>query len=228
MESKIPNYLVIIQLVCFVMCGMTQFFFLTLEMGEIQYSGMKSYFQDGWNYIDSTQYLFYLLRVFLCCDMMNRTTHGFKRFANEMITIIVLLQCCMKFLNLIRYNESFCFLVEMLVQVSKDIYPFLVVFFTFCGVFIMVTYILEGGYDADSYKFMSPFPLIINMLQTFRNSIGDLSNPHYGKWIPENYAEEYLENNYQYAIMAVTWFFFIANIFLMQIVLLNFLIAEVS
>ena len=28
--------------------------------------------------------------------------------------------------------------------------------------------------------------------------------------------------------MAVTWFFFIANIFIMQIVLLNFLIAEVS
>jgi len=28
--------------------------------------------------------------------------------------------------------------------------------------------------------------------------------------------------------MAVTWFFFISNIFIMQIVLLNFLIAEVS
>ena len=28
--------------------------------------------------------------------------------------------------------------------------------------------------------------------------------------------------------MGVTWFFFIANIFIMQIVLLNFLIAEVS
>lgn len=33
---------------------------------------------------------------------------------------------------------------------------------------------------------------------------------------------------YQYAIIAVTWFFFIVNIFVMQIVLLNFLVAEVS
>ena len=37
-----------------------------------------------------------------------------------------------------------------------------------------------------------------------------------------------LEDPYQYATMGVTWFFFMANIFIMQIVLLNFLIAEVS
>lgn len=77
---------------------------------------------------------------------------------------------------------------------------------------------------------MGPFPMVINILQTFRNSIGDLTEPEYGRWIPENSAndEGYLDSGYQYAIMAVTWTFFIANIFIMQIVLLNFLIAEVS
>ena len=143
-----------------------------------------------------------------------------------MVTIIVLLQSCLKFLMLIRYNESFCYLVEMLVQVSKDIYPFLVVFFTFCAVFVLITYILEGGYpDPDEvYNFMHP--MIINCLQTFRNSIGDLKAPNYGRWIADD--EKGPLTGYQYSIMAVTWFFFIANIFIMQIVLLNFLIAEVS
>lgn len=103
------------------------------------------------------------------------------KFWLEMVTIIVLLQCCLKFMQLIRYNESFCFLVEMLVQVSLDIYPFLVVFFTFCGVFTLITYILEGGYDDEDYPFMGKD--IINILQTFRNSIGDFKNPKYGPWI---------------------------------------------
>ena len=69
----------------------------------------------------------------------------------------------------------------MLTQVSKDIYPFLVVFFTFCGIFSMVTLILEGEYDDEAYPFMGK--LLINILQTFRNSIGDLTEPKYGNWI---------------------------------------------
>ena len=123
----------------------------------------------------------------------------------------------------------------MLIEVSKDIYPFLIVFFTFLAVFVMVTFVLEGGYSFENYEYMKPFPLIVNNLQTFRNSIGDLAEPDIGKWIKDktvNYnpvdSEGFLKNNYQYAIMTVVWFFFIANIFIMQIVLLNFLIAEVS
>ena len=81
-----------------------------------------------------------------------------------MVTIICLMQSAAKFMQLIRYDERFCYLVEMLIQVSKDIYPFLIVFFTFCAVFVMVTYILEGGYDPESYAYMDPFPMLINML----------------------------------------------------------------
>lgn len=130
----------------------------------------------------------------------------------------MLLQSALKFLHLIRYNEAFCFLVEMLVQVLKDIYPFCILLFTLTAVFCLVTLILEGGYDELSYEFMGRFPIIINMLQTFRNSIGDLKEPMYGKWIERSQYEtmqEELENPYQYAIMFVTWMFFIANIFIM-------------
>lgn len=116
---------------------------------------------------------------------MNGEKHSFEMFWLEMVKIIVLLECTSKFLQLIRYQESFCFLVEMLTQVFKDMYPFLVVFFTFTGVFVVVTDILEGKYDDENYQFMGPFPLIINMLQSFRNSIGDLTEPLYGEWIRE-------------------------------------------
>lgn len=45
----------------------------------------------------------------------------------------------------------------------------------------MVTLILEGEYDDEAYPFMGK--LLINILQTFRNSIGDLTEPKYGNWI---------------------------------------------
>lgn len=109
--------------------------------------------------------------------------HNAEKFWLEMVTIICLIQSAAKFLQLIRYNESFCYLVEMLMQVSKDIYPFLIVFFTFCAVFVLITYILEGGYDTEGYTYLEKFPMIINILQTFRNSIGDLKEPNLGKWI---------------------------------------------
>ena len=82
---------------------------------------------------------------------MHKETHSGKMFWLEMVKIIVLLECTSKFLQLIRYRESFCFLVEMLVQVFNDMYPFLVIFFTFTGIFVIITDILEGGYSADDY-----------------------------------------------------------------------------
>ena len=62
---------------------------------------------------------------------MHKKEHSGEKFFLEMVTIICLMQSAAKFMQLIRYDESFCYLVEMLTQVSKDIYPFLIVFFTF-------------------------------------------------------------------------------------------------
>lgn len=58
-----------------------------------------------------------------------------------------------------------------------------------------------------------------------------MAEPEIGAWVgpdPKYTEDGYLANPYQYAVIGVTWFFFIVNIFIMQIVLLNFLIAEVS
>jgi len=96
-------------------------------------------------------------------------------------------------------------------------------------VFALVTYILEGGYDDAAYPHMGGSPIIITILQTFRNAVGDITEPGRSNWVPKALKNsESLQNEHQIYILAVTWFFFIANIFIMQIVLLNFLIAEVS
>lgn len=49
---------------------------------------------------------------------------------------------------------------------------------------MLITRVIEGGYKPDDYDYMGPFPTVINILQTFRNSIGDIKEPDYGKWIP--------------------------------------------
>lgn len=64
-EVNLPNWVVVVQFTCFILCGATQVFFLSLEAAEMKYSGIVNYFQDGWNYIDSTQALFYLLQFFI-------------------------------------------------------------------------------------------------------------------------------------------------------------------
>ena len=60
-DKKPTNDIVIIQIILYVICGMTQYLFYTFEYAEIQYSSLGSYFQDGWNYIDSSQGIFYLI-----------------------------------------------------------------------------------------------------------------------------------------------------------------------
>lgn len=43
-EMKLPDNFVILQMILYVMCGTTQFFFYTLEYAEMQYSGIGNYF----------------------------------------------------------------------------------------------------------------------------------------------------------------------------------------
>lgn len=53
-QAQLPDYCVVIQYIMYILCGATQFFFLTFEYAELKYSGAKDYLGSGWNYMDST------------------------------------------------------------------------------------------------------------------------------------------------------------------------------
>lgn len=67
MEKYLTTEQVVIQLFLYVIRGVTQIFFLTFEYAELQDSGFSAYFQSGWNYMDSTQYFFFMIQVYLKC-----------------------------------------------------------------------------------------------------------------------------------------------------------------
>ena len=49
----------------YVLAGSTQIFFLSLEYAELKYNGIGEYFSDPWNYVDSSQFIIYIIRVTL-------------------------------------------------------------------------------------------------------------------------------------------------------------------
>ena len=118
----------------------------------------------------------------------------------------------------------------MILQVFADLYPFLVVFMTFCLVNTFFIDMMKGEFDQGDYP-QIPKTFMVTFLQVFRNSIGDLAIIGYGPWVPvkEEGAEDDPELPLTGAItICILWGIWFINVFVMQIVLLNFLIAEVS
>ena len=62
------------------------------------------------------------------------------------------------------------------------------------------------------------------VIQTYRNSIGDISTPSYNNWIENDVITE----TQLYYLMSLIWFFWIMNQMITLIILLNFLIAVIS
>ena len=68
----------------------------------------------------------------------------------------------------------------MLTAVLIDLAPFLTIFLIFIFVFTMIVVIMEADIDPEDYAGIPKFMRI--MIQTFRNSIGDIAIIQYGKW----------------------------------------------
>lgn len=70
---------------------------------------------------------------------------------------------------------------------------------------------------------------IVILIQIFRNSIGDITVINYGVWIPEEGVDYTPHEETQRSLaIGILWIFWFFNEFLMLIIILNFLIAEVS
>lgn len=78
----------------------------------------------------------------------------------------------------------------MIAQVIVDLGPFLCTFLMFILLFTAITLIMESDYDDKDY---SEVPKNFRILiQTFRNSIGDIEPQKYGEWgLNKNNDAEY-------------------------------------
>ena len=82
-------------------------------------------------------------------------------------------------------------------------------------------------FDDSDYSTLSD--ATITFIQAYRNSVGDIATPGYDSWIEERKADESAWEKLEFnAIIFLIWGFWIAQQFIVLIVLLNFLIAVIS
>ena len=110
----------------------------------------------------------------------------------------------------------------MIMQVILDIIPFLIVFLIYIIFFTLVVVTLDAEVDNEDYP--NIHPVLAISIQIFRNSIGDISAFKYERWAPDG-ETKFLSHNLGILLI---WFFWFYDILIMLVILLNFLIAEVS
>jgi glucan phosphoethanolaminetransferase (alkaline phosphatase superfamily) len=148
--------------------------------------------------------------------------HAKEYFEMTLLRLFVLVLAFLKVLYFIRMYYNLGSLVQMLFTTIESLVSFTtfligsVLFFSFSFNILDVNFANE-----DEYSGINTFVQIT--LQTFRNSIGDLQSPTYQNW-----TDKSLPSYQLYLIEIVIWSFWLGNIFLNLIILLNFLIAVIS
>ena len=56
----------------YILSFITLTIFMIFEYAEMKYNGIEDYFSDSWNYFDSTQYIFFIINVFLSNYLINQ------------------------------------------------------------------------------------------------------------------------------------------------------------
>jgi len=120
----------------------------------------------------------------------------------------------------------------MQVQVFSDIKPFLLIFFLLIYTFSLITFALDADFNNDDYPGLPK--VLYTFIRIFRNSIGDIEVPLYKNWLNKSINPETNEEVINSITLAqgisifIIYLYWILNIFIMVIILLNFLIAEVG
>lgn len=105
----------------------------------------------------------------------------------------------------------------------KEFSVFLLMWILFFSTFFLISGV---AFDDGDYSEVSPF--FVNILQTYRNSIGDISPPLYPMWvlyIKSGDPSLVLQGN---LMIGIIWVFWVLHQFMIVIILLNFLIAVIS
>ena len=86
--------------------------------------------------------------------------------------------------------------------------------------------IFSAKFDEEDYPDLNFF--FIMLIQMYRNSIGDISAPSYGRWSDLLESNSKYEQNKAYMMITLIWIVWVLHQFMNLIILLNFLIAIIS
>jgi hypothetical protein len=144
--------------------------------------------------------------------------HDYIKLFDNLLQILLVFQASLKIMEYIRYNEKYSSLVQMIIEVSTELLPFISIFIMYVFLFTMISIIMEADYKDEDYKNLPEFIRIF--IQTLRNSLGDISAMDIGFWQTEKKGS--IIN--QIALFII-WMFWLVNVLGMMVVLTNFLIS---
>jgi len=148
---------------------------------------------------------------------------------NEIVIVsilysLLLLVAAYKTMFYIRVYESYGQLVELVTRVMKDVVTFSVFFI---GWLLLFSFMYQTiGIEVEGLEDTNVNRQVSYLLRIFRNSVGDLDAPSMPYW----YTHALEEDSKTGSIIMIYygWFIWLLNVFVMVIVLLNFLIAIIS
>ena len=128
---------------------------------------------------------------------------------NRIISSLAVLVMWLKFLFYLRLFAPYAALIRMVVEICKDISVFAVLFILAVVGFGNAYYILSLNMPTDNRKEMAGTNFFQALIYSYRNGLGDFNTNHFNET----------------DISILLWFIFVSQTVLIQIVLLNLLIA---
>lgn len=98
----------------------------------------------------------------------------------SILNALMLISIYTKLLFFLRMYEQYGKMIQLLWQCILDLRPFLLFFVTLIILVSLVLIVNQVTYDSQDYPYLPNFWIVF--LQTYRNSIGDLSPPDYSYW----------------------------------------------
>ena len=99
------------------------------------------------------------------------------------IKMILITQSFIKIMFFVRIFRNIGFMVQMVGSTILDIIPFLIFIMMFILYFALISIITEIDWDPAGSNYPDLQKSTIAMLQTYRNSIGDIEVPNYQFWL---------------------------------------------
>ena len=188
----------------------------------------RKYLGDMWNYADQSIFIlfvgYFISRMTSHDSILPNSNTDTDQDMAFWVSVhsLMLVFSVIKVLGYLKLDDRFGLMVDLIVQVIKDVYNFCI--FLVCWLVLCVLLYKVSGFSMgndDDYPLVnSNLVLFLNM---FRNSIGDVQTPKYDWWTTTQEGSTITGIMIGYA-----WILFITHQFLLLIILVNFLIAMVS